>query len=105
MTQRLSVLQYLRQAGERGVTNGFFADKHILRYSARIWELREEGFEIRTEAKAGTVRFTLTGEPQPIDPERSPVVHPEPDGVALCAEPETLFPEPRTALPHYQDVA
>ena len=88
------------------MTNGFFADKRILRYSARIWELREEGFEIRTEAKAGTVRFTLTGEPQPIDPERSPVPPPA-DGVALCAEPEQLFdpPEPRTALPHYLDAA
>ena len=66
MSQRLTVLQYLRQAGDRGVTNGFFADKHILRYSARVHELRDLGFIIRTEKQAGSkVRFILLSEPDP----------------------------------------
>jgi hypothetical protein len=64
MSQRLRVLQLLRHAGDRGVTNGEFVDWRILRYSARIHQLREEGCEIRTEAGPGSrVRYVLVSEP------------------------------------------
>lgn len=64
MSQRLKVLSLLRHAGDTGVTNAVFLDWRIPRFSARIRELREEGFEIRTEGQNNSrVRYTLVSEP------------------------------------------
>lgn len=37
------VLNMLRAAGSRGVTSGEFAQAYVLRYSARLLELRDSG--------------------------------------------------------------
>ena len=49
MTQRDRVLQMLQEAGERGVTTADFLQAYISRFSARINELRNLGYEIDTE--------------------------------------------------------
>ena len=62
MTQRQTVLKMLDQArvDRRGVTNGEFADAGILRYSARIEELRKAGYRIaKQRLSAGGWRYTL----------------------------------------------
>ena len=50
----------LEQAGREGVTNGQFVDAQILRYSARIKELRDNGHRIeKHRITDGTFRYTL----------------------------------------------
>src|ERR1017187_7414690 len=102
--QQLEVLGLLRAAGPRGVSNGEFAYRRILRYSARICELRKLGYVISTEKDAGSkVRFVLLAEPD-VEAGRGESLPPATAG--LSTEPETLFPEPRTATqPHWQDAA
>ena len=73
MTQRGRVLQALRAAGSAGVTNGQLHDLGVWRYSARIHELREEGYTIRTvNGKDGLATFFLEAEPQTASPSLSP---------------------------------
>ena len=43
------VLSMLKHAGARGVTSGEFAQAYVLRYSARLHELRKAGYQIRIE--------------------------------------------------------
>jgi hypothetical protein len=60
MTQRETVLTMLEQAGREGVSNGQFAEAGILRYSARIMELRKAGHLIeKHQVSAGTFRYEL----------------------------------------------
>ena len=49
MSQSTSILKMLRKAGSKGVKNYQFPMNGILRYSARIGELRAEGFNIVAE--------------------------------------------------------
>lgn len=49
MSQTSKVLKMLRKAGQRGVMNYEFPKKRILRYSARIGELRNDGYNIIAE--------------------------------------------------------
>jgi hypothetical protein len=56
VTQQERVLHMLRTAGARGVTNAQFATAYLPRFSARIKELRERGFDITTE-RLGEGRF------------------------------------------------
>lgn len=49
LTQQEQVLQLLRKAGNKGVPNYALYQHRILRPSARIGELREEGFNIYCE--------------------------------------------------------
>jgi hypothetical protein len=64
MTQKERILKALRIAGERGVTtvdmvNGSLGEP-ILRGAARIEELRDEGFAIKTvKLKNRTARYVL----------------------------------------------
>lgn len=64
MTQKERILKALRAAGERGVTtvdmvNGSLGEP-ILRGAARIEELRDEGFAIKTlKLKNRTARYVL----------------------------------------------
>lgn len=63
-TQAQRVEQMLRAAGPSGVTNGTFAVAGILRYAARLEELRNRGFVIETQrVKGGTFRYVLISEP------------------------------------------
>lgn len=57
------VLQALEAAGGRGATTRELCQPHTggIRFSARIKELRDEGYEIRrVEERAGSHRYTLT---------------------------------------------
>lgn len=49
MSQTNEVLQLLRKAGQKGVANYEWHNYRILRQSARIGELRAEGFNIICE--------------------------------------------------------
>lgn len=49
MSQTTAVLKMLRKAGKHGVKNYEFPMRGILRYSARLGELRAEGFNIVAE--------------------------------------------------------
>ena len=61
MTQRDKVLAMLEESPD-GVTNAQFAAARILRYSARIEELREQGHEIVCERRSGsTFVYRLAG--------------------------------------------
>jgi len=70
MTQKERILKALRAAGERGVTtvemvNGSLGEP-ILRGAARIEELRDEGFAIKTlKLKNRTARYVLVMSSQP----------------------------------------
>ena len=60
MSQRERVYTMLEQAGREGVTNGQFVDAQILRYSARIKELRDAGHRIeKHRITDGTFRYQL----------------------------------------------
>ena len=62
MTQRERILTALR-ANPAGVTSTFL-DQHMPRYSARILELRSEGWQITTRrVRNGLWLFTLVSEP------------------------------------------
>jgi hypothetical protein len=98
----------------RGVTNGEFAEAGIIRYGARIKELRKEGYRIaKQRLSAGGWRYTLL-----FDVER-PIDHPPGSGSEslisshrvdgpLSAEPESLFevesPGPRSPY-DYEEAA
>lgn len=48
-SQQTKVLRALRKAGQRGVPNYWFPEHRILRLSARLGELRAEGYNIVAE--------------------------------------------------------
>jgi biotin operon repressor len=88
VTHREQVLEALRAAGPAGVSNGYLNRLGIFRYSARIHELRDRGFEIRTvNGKGGLATFYLTAEPSP------PSVAPPPVGSLGGGEQAALFEE------------
>ena len=61
-TQRERVYRLLLQAGERGVETGEFLADHLPRFAARINELRDRGWDIRTEKLSqSSYRYTLVG--------------------------------------------
>jgi hypothetical protein len=80
MSQRLKTLSLLRHAGERGVTNSEFIDWRIFRYAARLHELREEGYEIRTQVFGSKAVYALVSEPDGV--ERTASNPPDPPGNA-----------------------
>lgn len=49
MSQTTKILKMLRKAKNKGVPNYRFPEKRILRYSARIGDLRNEGYNIYCE--------------------------------------------------------
>lgn len=49
LSQNDRVLKMLREAGSKGVRNHQFPENRILRYSARINDLRKEGYNIYCE--------------------------------------------------------
>jgi hypothetical protein len=98
MTQRQTVLSMLKRAHKDGVTNGAFAEAGILRYSARIEELRKAGhFIVKQRVSGRCWKYTLL--------ERS-VPRPEYQagaGAAVDAEQASLFELPPAS--HYRDAA
>lgn len=58
--QQKIVMSLLHTAGKTGVYNYEFARQNILRYSARIDELREQGIKIKTvRISAGVFKYIL----------------------------------------------
>lgn len=65
-TQREKILNLLREAGSKGVTNSYMS-KIALNYKARIQELYEKGYVIEVESlKRGLFRYTLLEEPESV---------------------------------------
>lgn len=61
LTKKQLTLNLLRSAGDTGVDNRELNHAGIWRYSARIKELRDEGYNIRTvRLEQGHFRFILT---------------------------------------------
>lgn len=74
MTQREQVLKALRAAGAMGVSNGHL-NTICFRYAARIHELRQRGYAIRTQSGNDGLRiYFLEAEPspQPVTPSPAP---------------------------------
>lgn len=70
MTQRERVLAALRAAGKRGVSTGQFLELRIPRFSARVEELRAQGFAISSQRlSAGSWRYTLLNSPSAPEPQ------------------------------------
>lgn len=61
MTQRETVLQMLRDAGEKGIRSDEFFKAFMPRAAARIQELRDSGVEISSEREGKYVRYRLLG--------------------------------------------
>lgn len=59
MTQRERILSMLKQAGREGVRSDAFYAAFLPRAGARIWELRQEGYEITSEREKQFVRYRL----------------------------------------------
>ena len=58
-TQKQIILEDLIAAGDRGVHGFSWVPKHILRYGARIYDLRKDGHKIRAEYEKGGKRYFL----------------------------------------------
>lgn len=73
LTQTSKILTMLRKAKNRGVENYRFSQQRILRYSARIKDLRDDGHNIITERvklngrSTGVFRYTLIENHQKIN--------------------------------------
>jgi len=62
-TQRSEILDLLKARGSAGATNTELNEIGF-RYGARLWELKKEGYRIRTECLGdGLYNFTLLSEP------------------------------------------
>lgn len=62
-SQKLRILALLQSAGEEGISSLWFIQNYLPRAAARIRELREEGWDIRSERITGLqyCRYTLQG--------------------------------------------
>jgi hypothetical protein len=84
VTQREKALEMLTEAGDAGVTNGEFAANRILRFGARLKELRDEGYEISTYGTNGTVRYVLQNVGAVESPSHSSLVTGPPAPTTTC---------------------
>ncbi|HEY0391013.1 MAG TPA: hypothetical protein VGC63_04825 [Solirubrobacterales bacterium] len=66
--QARRVLEMLRSAGDRGVSNGDFVSAYMARFGGRICEMRKLGWSIETVREGqGRSRYFLRAEPTGID--------------------------------------
>ncbi len=61
MSQKERILSMLRAAGSFGVRSDTYIKEYMPRASARIKELREEGYNITSEREGKYTRWTLIG--------------------------------------------
>ena len=62
VTQRDDILRALEEAGERGLTTGELAAMGIVRFGARIQELRKTHVIVKHRVTASRFRYELVGE-------------------------------------------
>jgi hypothetical protein len=64
VTQRKRVLRILKDAGPKGVSSKTFIESYLPRAAARVRELKDEGYEIRSEREERSqfVRYYLVSE-------------------------------------------
>jgi hypothetical protein len=86
VTQREKALEMLTEAGDAGVTNGEFAANRILRFGARLKELRDEGYEISTYGTNGTVRYVLQNVEAVEEPSASSLAKGPPASTIVCRD-------------------
>ena len=68
MNQKHKILKALIFFYPQGVTNRWLNDNICYRYSARLWDLGRDGFDIKTEKVKGSLfKFTLLTLPEWID--------------------------------------
>lgn len=106
--QQLKILRAFRSAPGRRLTSTQLNALYVLRYSARIHELRLLKFNIEKSRENSEWIYTLLSEPQEFDVDPSERdVERDDKGIAgtpvvsLSAEPETLFetaPAPANAI-------
>ena len=72
MSQSTKLLNMLRKSGKHGIENYKFPQQGILRYSARIADLRAEGFNIYCERLVIKGRATGTYKYFLIEEEKKP---------------------------------
>jgi hypothetical protein len=103
MTRRLLLLNLLEQAGDRGVTTGELLNAGVgSRYSARLMELREEGYVEGTREREGSWRYVLAGVGRGAGPGVSSNAPCDPQA-SLSPSPDQLFtPAPAS---HYDEAA
>ena len=124
-TQKETVLAMLEQAGPEGVTSNQFYRALLPRFSARIHELRSDGFDVVKEpVEHGHFRYILVGRspvPQQSPPDLGEVGNsppnlgarsPQGSGVSASTDradlpfaPEQLFevePEQHRPVSHYE---
>ncbi len=90
-SQRDEILSFLEARGPAGATN-VELNEIGFRYGARLWELRKEGYRIRTESLGdGLFRFTLLSEPA----EANPLAAGKSPSKPKTTVPLSLFPEMR----------
>ena len=59
--QRLKILKLLHERGSQGATNAEL-NKICFRFSGRIYELRQAGYDIKTQQESASIfRFVLKG--------------------------------------------
>jgi hypothetical protein len=87
--QRDRILALLRQRGTAGVTNVELNALGIMRFGARVFELRRQGFNVETRRESETIfRFVLLAEsphPPPAN-RRVPGGPPHPPGLSSYGE-------------------
>jgi hypothetical protein len=59
VSQKATVLKMLRNAGERGVRSDAFYREFLGRGVARIYDLRQDGYEISSEKEGKYTRYKL----------------------------------------------
>ena len=109
MTKRDLLAYLLRQAGERGVTTGELLQAGIgSRYSARLMELRADGWVVSAERiRDGAWKYTLLSEPAGVTEPASTLDERPPSSSSrlLPQDAGSVTSAPRCALFDFDDAA
>ena len=79
--QRQKIIELLRRNGKAGLLTGDFLAMPCVRYSSRLRELRQQGYDISTERiTEGCFKYVLMSEP--LVPKELPTFQPRPKATA-----------------------
>ncbi len=102
--QRARILALLRERGPAGASNNEL-NAIGFRYGARIWELRRQGYAIRTVPEGeGAFRFILEGEPRTAPGQSKLVEFPAPSRKPAKAKPARAKPGRARQFPAQRDL-